>query len=28
VRLEVQELGSIEHEIVAAKPVHRLRTGY
>lgn len=28
VRLEVQELGSIEHEVRAANPVHRLRTGF
>ena len=28
VRLEVQELGAIEHRIQAAKPVHRLRTGF
>lgn len=28
VRLEVQELGAIEHEILPPKPVHRLRTGF
>jgi len=28
VRLEVEELGAIEHQIQAAKPVHRLRTGH
>lgn len=28
VRLEVQELGAIEQQVLAAAPVHRLRTGF